>query len=498
MRTRHIRGHWGADCHGHVPGFGKSAGQPLLIGQSQVRWIAKRMVRRELAQSTQRHRVAGVAAEDGTPGCKLALDCKRPTPPRRQNFLTPRCARRQVQITMPSGTTPSKPVSDTAWRTENRQPTEYQMHNKWHLMIKYAAYRGARGKKLDTARSTHQGYDKGGWATRAAAIAAKPHFKEWVNSGSSSQQRAAGAASVVARAEAVAAARQRPLVPTRFRGGIRIEAAKVTVGLSIGTTGTVAVALDTVAHASELATEQWHQRAAQIVDRKKRRLDAVDAAAADIPEWRWTDFSERCKKAARLRASEPGSSTVQRPPRGPSHAMRIGQRRHHVSHAARREQQWARQKEHVAAAHAVRVQRIELLRKALLTGNAASLLRAPAREAESEPTAATPPEPLISVPQASRVTTQGWALVCYYEELDRIELGVLDGTCSVPKGGAKLAAAAVGGAFVGVSAGTVRAWAYDFEPEFGSSECGFSRDQRGRWGRPAIPIPLTALTVLTC
>ena len=443
------------------------------------------MVRRELAQSTQRHRVAGVAAEDGTPGCKLALDCKRPTPPRRQIFLTPRCARRQVQITMPSGKTPSKPVSDTAWRTENRQPTEYQLHNKWHLMIKYAPYRGARGQKLDTARSTHQGYDKGGWATRAAAIAAKPHFKEWVNSGRNSQQRAAGATSAVARAKAVEAARQRPLVPTRFRGGIRIEAAKVIVGLSIGTTGTVAVALDTVAHASELATEQWHKRAAQIVDRKKRRLDAVDAAAAEIPEWRWNDFSERCNKAARLRASESGSSTVQRPPRGPSHAMRIGQRRHHVSHAARCEQQWARMEQCVAADHAMRVQRIEQLRKALLTGNAVSLLRGPSHEAEGESEAA-PPLPPISAAQASRVTTQGWAVVSYYEELDRIELGVLDGTRSVPKGGVKLAAATVGGAFVGVSADTVRRWAYDFEPAFGSSECGFTRDQRGRWERELL------------
>ena len=120
---------------------------------------------------------------------------------------------------------------------------------------------------------------------------------------------------------------------------------------------------------------------------------------------------------------------------GPSHAARIGQRRRHTSYVARREQQWARQQESVAAAHAVRLQRIEQLRKALLTGNVASMLRPPASEAGDSTAAESSLPPPISAAQASRVTTQGWVVVRYYEELDAIELGVLDGSRSVPTGG---------------------------------------------------------------
>ena len=120
---------------------------------------------------------------------------------------------------------------------------------------------------------------------------------------------------------------------------------------------------------------------------------------------------------------------------GPSHAARIGQRRRHTSYVARQEQQWARQQESVAAAHAVRLQRIEQLRKALLTGNVASMLRPPASEAGHSTAAESSLPPPISAAQASRVTTQGWVVVRYYEELDAIELGVLDGSRSVTTGG---------------------------------------------------------------
>ena len=51
---------------------------------------------------------------------------------------------------------------------------------------------------------------------------------------------------------------------------------------------------------------------------------------------------------------------------------------------ARKEQRWAAQTQAVAAAHLVRVDRIERLRKALLSGNAAALLRADNNEARAE------------------------------------------------------------------------------------------------------------------
>ena len=122
----------------------------------------------------------------------------------------------------------------------------------------------------------------------------------------------------------------------------------------------------------------------------------------------------------------------------------------------------------------MRIERIERLRKALLSGNVVSLLRpdepqpvaeggAAAGGVSAAAAAAKPAEP-ISAAQASRLTTQGWAVVRFYEELDVIELGVIDGSRTVPKGGANRAAAAAGGAFVGANAETVRSWAYDFEP----------------------------------
>ena len=106
----------------------------------------------------------------------------------------------------------------------------------------YAPYKGARGQTLKTASSADKGYERT-WATRAAAIAAKSNFKEWVNGGRSSQQRAAGAASAASRAETVQAARLRPLTPVCFCGSTRLEAAQVTVGLRIGAAGAVSVVL---------------------------------------------------------------------------------------------------------------------------------------------------------------------------------------------------------------------------------------------------------------
>jgi hypothetical protein len=68
------------------------------------------------------------------------------------------------------------------------------------------------------------------------------------------------------------------------------------------------------------------------------------------------------------------------------------------------------QKQAVAAAHLVRVERIERLQKALPSGNVAMLLRADGSEASVEGCmvrAATAP-PAVSPAQASHLTTQGW------------------------------------------------------------------------------------------
>ena len=85
------------------------------------------------------------------------------------------------------------------------------------------------------------------------------------------------------------------------------------MGLRVSVTG-VTVTLGCTPHASELTLLQWHTQAAQVVDHRKRRRDAVEAAAAAIPEWQWADFLERCNKAARWRAEPSSSGTQQRPP----------------------------------------------------------------------------------------------------------------------------------------------------------------------------------------
>ena len=113
------------------------------------------------------------------------------------------------------------------------------------------------------ASSTDAGYEQT-WATREAAEAAKADFKLWVDEGRNPLKRAAQAESTVARAQAAEAARARPMIPTRFRGGVRLKAAKVTVALRVGTAGAVTVALACEPHASEGALLQWHKRASSI------------------------------------------------------------------------------------------------------------------------------------------------------------------------------------------------------------------------------------------
>eukprot|EP00966_Prymnesium_polylepis_P257667 5952667-Prymnesium_polylepis.1 len=307
-------------------------------------------------------------------------------------------------------------------------------HGCWVLQIRYAPRPKAKQADMKWARSTDVGYNQT-WATREAATAAKAHFKAWVENSRNAQQRAASEASVIARAAAVTAAREKPPLPVRFRGGLRLESATVGVKLQVGKGAAVAVVLETVRHASETLLLRYKDRSAQVIDRAKRRRDAADAAARCIPESIWDDFFERCAKAARRAESQPSAAQPALKPRGKSRARQIGLRRQHRSSAARREQQWARQRESIAAAHTVRVERIEQLRKALLSGNVVSLLR-PDEAAPAEPDAAggatefrtaaaeakLPAAP-ISLAQASRLTTQGWAVVRFYEELDAIELG---------------------------------------------------------------------------
>ena len=210
-------------------------------------------------------------------------------------------------------------------------------HGCWVLQIRYAPRPKAKQADMKWARSTDVGYNQT-WATREAATAAKAHFKAWVENSRNAQQRAASEASVIARAAAVTAAREKPPLPVRFRGGLRLESATVGVKLQVGKGAAVAVVLETVLHASETLLLRYKDRSAQVIDRAKRRRDAADAAARCIPESIWDDFFERCAKAARRAESQPSAAQPALKPRGKSRARQIGLRRQHRSSAARREQ----------------------------------------------------------------------------------------------------------------------------------------------------------------
>ena len=96
-----------------------------------------------------------------------------------------------------SSALPSSPSVSTTWRTGKRQPTVVEkpsLEMPFYLKIMRSS---AKGAKPVAVYSTHlDGYNHAGWATREAAEAAKPAFKEWAESG---RRTAPHAASTAAR-----------------------------------------------------------------------------------------------------------------------------------------------------------------------------------------------------------------------------------------------------------------------------------------------------------
>ena len=296
----------------------------------------------EHTQSLWRGRVARVRTDAVCSRCVSVPDGTRSPPSRRAENSKAALRAAQVKSYRRRWKRPrcQRSKRSTDWRTGNRQPSVSQERDgTWRLQIRYAPHQGARLAKQQWARSTDPGYDQK-WATEAAAIGAKAHFKEWVDKGRNPLKRSAQSASAAARAEAVERARARPLLPTRFRGGIRLEAASVNARLQVGAKGSVSMTLGVAAHASEATLLQWHKRAAQVVDKRKRRRGAVEAAAAAVPLAVWADFHERCRKAAKraknlASASAASTSRARQQPRGRSRRQQVGQRRHYHSSAAR-------------------------------------------------------------------------------------------------------------------------------------------------------------------
>ena len=87
------------------------------------------------------------------------------------------------------------------------------MHDHWRLWIKAAQRNGDRRSLWHKVTSAKWKPD--GWATEAAALAARLQFKHWVDYEMNSQQRLAQAGSAAARSSASLGALQRPPDPTR-------------------------------------------------------------------------------------------------------------------------------------------------------------------------------------------------------------------------------------------------------------------------------------------
>ena len=132
---------------------------------------------------------------------------------------------------------------------------------------------------------------------------------------------------------------------------------------------------------------------------------------------------------------------------------RRGHRPRPDRHVQRTEERLSTLELQVRQAREWRVRAVERLKRILLSGDVAPLLNRGEGEEAYQP---------LSPAQTSRLTTQGWALIAMYKELDRLEAAVAAGLERVPKGGELRAAAAVAAKEYAVHFETVRSWQLDF------------------------------------
>jgi hypothetical protein len=100
------------------------------------------------------------------------------------------------------------------WRTLGRQPRIVFRNGVYTLAIDYARRKGEKSSMWKRVYSADE-WKPGGWATEAAALAARSQFKHWVDHDMHLQQRLAQADSAAARSPASLSAQQRPPDPTR-------------------------------------------------------------------------------------------------------------------------------------------------------------------------------------------------------------------------------------------------------------------------------------------
>ena len=122
-----------------------------------------------------------------------------------------------------------KSPAEQHWHTLARQTTTYHKDDRWRLVISSAKRKGDRNGLWERVHSTS--WKPGGWATEAAALAARAQFKHWVDFERNAKKRAAQSESVASRSSAAMDALLQSPEPTRVSARKRPRDARVAVGL---------------------------------------------------------------------------------------------------------------------------------------------------------------------------------------------------------------------------------------------------------------------------
>ena len=354
------------------------------------------------------------------------------------------------------------------WRTLARQPWCIEYLAKWRLVIRVAKQKGDRPGKWKLVYSTD--FKEGGWATKAAAFAARSSFKQWVDTGMHPQCRLAQKSSVVPRNQAFLNSLLRTPDPAR------VSKRKAEPDSSQSTT-TVEAELDSSVKWEQIIHYRKRSAAAQerVVKRHRRELEVRSGLqlVGGQSYMQWSEIIARCHLAAAQQAAAPSSTKRRAHIRGASHANRVSvqRRRRPDRHVQRKEQQAQQLQARVKAAKAYRAKTVQKLRGVLFNDDAESLL------CHSDNSDA-----IISKRQRARATTQCWVVLKTYEEIGRIEDEVLNSGAPVPREGIAAAAAQNSADYFGISAETARAWRFQFE----TNEGKFELDGRGKWERELL------------
>lgn len=194
------------------------------------------------------------------------------------------------------------------WRTLGRQPRHRVRDGAHDLNIDFAKQRGDKSHAWGHVYSSTT-FHPGGWATEAAALAARPAFKHWVDYEMNQGQRAGQAVSAGRRSPAALGMALSPPAPTRVSSRKRPAVTDVHVGLNMDG-GRVKLALtlkpmiDYSVGAEEIARFSQRARGALQRQAKRRRreiesfgLPAGELLSASV----WLDIAARCRAAAAAR-----------------------------------------------------------------------------------------------------------------------------------------------------------------------------------------------------